>query len=46
MIIQVGKVFYLSLSWLSLHTPFLQNSTFEYEQRGNRRFNKTRMFML
>ena len=38
--------FSLSLSWLSLHTPFLQNSTFEYEQRGYLRFNKKRMFML
>lgn len=46
MIIQVGKVFSLSLSWLSLHTPFLRNSTFEYEQRGYLRFNKKRMFML
>ena len=27
------------ISVLILHTPFLQNSTFEYEQRGYFRFN-------
>ena len=43
---KLERFLFLIIPRLSLNTPFLRNSTFDYEQRGNLRFNKTRMFML